>query len=1024
MSRNFHFKKCIATFVTTIFLFAGVYAQQLKVSGVVADSKSQETLPGVNVTVKGTSKGVTTDATGKFSISVAKGSILTFSYLGYTSQDVLASANMMVALDPSATQLNEVVVTALGIKRERKALGFAMQEVKSDELVKTSESNVVSAIQGKVAGVDISQSGSGTGGSAKITIRGNRSLSGSNEPLWIVDGVPFNDNQSTAGGEWGGVDRAGAAYDINPQNIESISVLKGPNAAALYGARAANGAIVITTKKGTKGQNGLGVDYNGGVTFSKAAYFLDQQTKYGQGSGGNYDNTSGLSWGSEMKGQSLVAWNGKTIPYTAQTNRINDFFRTGVAQTHNVAFSGGNDKGSFRASIGDDNDEGIFTTQKVQKGNYDLKADYQINKFLTIDTKISYSSTNGINRPQMGNYSVMSYLNSMPMNIRTEDLQPGYTIDPATGNHIEQNFKGPNANYRNPYFLQAQSTNEDWRYRTFGYIAGTIKFSDHLSLRLKHGIDFYRERIEEYTKYNDNVYSSNSPSMAITENFFKEQNSEFLLTYTQKLSDFSTSFSVGGNKMNTYTESLYGSSGQLGMEGAYFLNLGTNKNTYNGYSEKEIQSLYAFSQIGYKDYLYLDITARNDWSSTLPANNRSYFYPSVSLSGIVSEMTKLPEWVSFFKLRGSWAMVGKDTDPYQLYSTFDTSSGQFKYIQAGKPTILKNSNLKPENTNSWELGSDIRFFQNRLGLDITYYNTNTINQVLPVDVDQSTGYSQKYINAGKISNKGLELMINTVPIKTKDLTVNLDFNFASNKTKIVSLDPEVKEYTFGEISSGPKVVGDEGGELGDILDRKYERNAAGKIIVDADGLPKLTELKSVIGNLQPDWTGSVKLGADYKGLFFSTLFSIRQGGTIVSLSEQYAAAAGTALRTQDRSPLVVPNSVNIDGTPNTKQVSAQDYWQRVSGTGEEFAYNASFVKLKELAIGYSLPAKLLQKVPYQCFRSVRISFVGRNLFYLSKHTPGTVPDGSNLNRTIFAQAFDFAPVPNVRTYGFSLNVGF
>ncbi|WP_320019233.1 SusC/RagA family TonB-linked outer membrane protein [Labilibaculum manganireducens] len=1004
---------------------SSVSATQQVVTGAVTEDSGMS-LPGVSVVVKGTTTGTVTDIDGKFEITVPEStSILVFSFVGMQTQEITVGSQSVinVVMTVNALEVAEVVVTALGIKREKKALGYSVQDIKSDEITQGADANLASALEGKIAGVQINQSGGGVGGSSRIEIRGASSLTGNNAPLWVVDGVPFNDSrEGEDAGVFGGVDKSGAAFDINPDDIESVSVLKGPNAAALYGSRAGNGVILVTTKKGKKNA-GLGIAYSGSVTISEAAYFLDMQDKFGQGTEGVYDKNGTSSWGPEMKGQMLESWTGEMIPYEAQTNRIEDFTRTGVSQKHNLSFTGGNEDGSYRASMGKDISNGIYDGHKVEKMNFDLRADYNINPWLNIDTKVSYMNTKGKERPEMGFYSYMSYFNQMPMNIRTQDLKPGY--DMVGGNHVEKLYTTSNASFRNPYFLQDQQSYQDERYRTFGYFAANMKLTSDLKLRLKYGLDYYREDAQSMYKYADNVYS-NHPDYNTMERFFKEENYEFLLSYNKDLSeDFAVSLNVGGNKMYTTTENLSSKSGKLPSEGNYFLGYGTNISSSESISEEEVQSIYGFGQVAYKNMLFLDFTARNDWSSTLPDDNNSYFYPSVSVSGVLSEMVEMPSWITYAKLRGSWAQVGKATDPYKTSMLYTIGTGNFNLLKGSVPSILVNPDLKPEISSSTEFGFDVRMFNNRIGIDFTLYDENTQNQIMPVDMDQSAGYQQKLINAGKISNKGVEIMLSTTPIKTKDFTLDLNFNFAANTTKVKELDADLKEYRFGDINGSPMVVGIEGEKLGDIKGYKYRRNDAGAILVDSEGLPMRTEQLEVIGNLQADWTGSIGLKADYKGLYVSALLSIQQGGDIVSITEKGAVGAGTAKRTAEnnRNPYTV-NGFTEGGVANAKSATAEKYWGRISSIDEEFVYDASYMKLKEVAVGYSIPQSFLSKIGKNPIKTARISIVGRNLFYFYKDTPGTAPDASAYSSRFEASAFDFSPVPATRTYGFSLNLGF
>lgn len=999
-------------------------ATQKLITGTVTE-ESGMSLPGVSIVVKGTTQGTVTDIDGKFEISVpSDASVLSFSFVGMETQEITVGSQSVinVVMRSDALQVEEVVVTALGIKREKKALGYAVQDVKADELTQAGNADLVSSLQGKVAGVQINQSGGGVGGTSRIEIRGASSLSGNNEPLWVVDGVPFDNGNGRDGSIWGGTSRAGGAFDLNPEDIESVSILKGPNAAALYGERGGNGVVLVTTKKGSRGK-GLGIDYSGSVTFSEAAYMLDLQDKYGQGSNGEYDKNSTSSWGPEMTGQMLESWTGETIAYEAQKDRLKDFTKTGITQKHNLSFTGGNDEGAYRVSLGKDIMNGIYEDHKVEKLTFDLRADYDINNWLNVDTKVSFFQTEGNERPEIGNYSYVSYFNTMPMNIRNQDLAPGYNM--ISGQHVEKLYTTANANYRNPYFLQNQTTNYDEKNRTFGYVAANIKINSDLKAKLKYGMDFYQFSAVEGYLFADNVDSSR-PNYNPSQSNFKEENYEFLLSYNKDINeDFTIGVNVGANSMKRFSKTLSSTSGRLTSEGDFFLGAGSNINASESINESEVRSIYGFGQVAYKNMVFLDMTARNDWSSTLTASDasydNSYFYPSLSLSGIVSEMTELPKWVSFAKVRGSWAKVGKATDPYQTSQNYTIGNWNYGLSTGNVSSKQVVQDLKPEISTSWEVGADVRLFNNRLGFDFTYYNEDTKNQILPVPTVQSSGYDLRLINAGLITNKGVELMVSTVPVKSKDLTVGLDFNFAKNKGILEELAEGVPEYDFGM-----GVMGIPGEKLGVIRGSIYNRSEAGEIIVDENGLMTLAQGDDhIIGNIQPDWTGSISLNVDYKGLFFSALVSVQQGGDILSSSEQGATSAGTAERTTENNRMsFFVDGVTADGGVNNVIISAEEYWRQLSKVDEEFLYDASHMKLKELVIGYNIPKSILNKIPHNPVKSVRVSLVGRNLLYFYKHTPGTAPDASAYSTDFAAQAYDFSPVPATRTYGFSLNVGF
>lgn len=1035
MSRTCRNKRLSTTKFAVVFIlmlsaFVGAASginDQSALKGKVTDELDAP-LPGVTILIKGTTNGTITDFDGNYVLSsVKENDIVVFSFIGMVNQEFTYSgqATIDVKLLTNTQEMDEVVVTALGIKRSKKALGYAAQDVKSEDLMVTGDANITSALSGKIAGVQISETAGGAGSNSRVEIRGTSSLSGSDGPLWVVDGVPFDSGNSSDAGIWGGTSRAGGSFDLNPEDIESISVLKGPNAAALYGERGGNGVIMVTTKKG-KRNSGLGITYSGNVTISDAAYFLDLQDQYGQGNNGVYDKNGTSSWGAKMEGQLLESWTGETIPYEAQTNRIEDFTRTGVSQNHSVSVSGGNEEGSFRSSIGQSRIEGIFEDNDVEKLNFDLKADYDINKWLNVDTKLSYFRTEGQERPQIGNYSYMSYFNAMPMNIRSVDLAPGYDI--IGGEHVEKLYTTANANYRNPYFLQAQTTNQDQKDRLFGYIAANLQLTKDLTAKLKYGLDTYRFGATNGFLYGDNV-NATKPNYNTSEKYFKEENYEYLVSYNKDINedwDFGASF--GGSSMNRYYEILSASSGLLASENDYFLGNGTNISASESFNETEVRSMYGFANVAYKNMIFLDVTGRNDWSSTLTASSgnfdNSYFYPSVGLSGIVSEMADLPKWVTFAKVRGSWAKLGKSADPYQTSTDFTVGTGNYNLLTSSVPNNLVIQDLKPEMSTSYEVGMDLRFFNGRIGLDATYYYEETENQILNVDVAQSTGYTTRVVNAGLITNRGIEVLLTTVPVQTKNFKMGLDFNIAHNKGIMEELVDGVPEYKFGDFNGGTEVMAIPGEKLGIIRGSKYIRNDAGTIVVGSDGLPTYEE-QQILGDVQPDLTGSIGLNASYKGVHFNALFSGQIGGEIISVTEAAATASGNAERTtaMGRIDMYTPG-VLADGSANTTLVSSQEYWGAIANIDEEFVYDASYLKLKEVALGYNLPKSLLDMIPTNPISSVRISLVGRNLFYIYKDTPGTVPDAGAYSTSYFAKAFDFAPTPATRTYGFSLNVKF
>ncbi len=1025
--RKFQFLSILMLIILCNFTFA-----QKTVTGTVTDASDNLPLPGVNIIVKGTTNGITSDIDGKYSITVKdEATVLVYSFIGYTDKEVAVAnrAIINVALESSATGLDEVVVTALGIKKEKKSLGYSMQELKSDKLNSTMNSTVSGALQGKVAGVQISSSGSGVGGASKITIRGNSSMTGNNEPLWVVDGIPLDDSQtgSSSVSEFGtsenrGVDRSGGASDINPDDIASISVLKGPNAAALYGSRAANGVIIVTTKKGTS--KGVGVRYNGSLTLDFIADQFEYQNTYGQGDGGVFSTTSINSWGPKMSGQLINNWveGGEQYKMEAQEDRLTDFYRDyGVSQNHNISIDKATKDYSVVFSLGRAVNKGIYPGSQIEKNSYNIRANAKITDKLTIDSKLNYIHTEGENRPTQGLYGAMAQFLQMPRNIRTTDLDPGYN---SMKQHI--NWVGPNATARNPYFQKYRDGNRDVRDRLIGFVSASYAFTDNLRFTLRHGMDYHRTKVELMIKDGYRGIDDSELGYWLSETNFREENTDFLLAFSDKFGDFSISANAGGNIMKKSTDALNGRSGKLAIDGAFFLSNGTVPVISNSLSEQEVQSFYAFGQIGYKDYLYLDITGRNDWSSTLSKDNHSFFYPSVSLSVVATDAMKtygmdVPNWLTFAKLRSSYAFVGNSANPYQLVETMTVTQGinGANIVVPGTEKAL--ADLKPEQTKSLEFGLDLKMLDNRFGFDFTYYNATTVNQIMGVPVPPSSGYIRKTINAGEIENKGFEFMIYTVPFKTEDFTWSLDFNFSKNETFVNELDVITKEQVLGTSVQMVNMKAVEGEKFGEIYGRMYRRDDNGNIIVGADGVPLYDDDKRV-GNVQADWTGSLSSTIDYKGFSLGLVFDIKQGGDIVSVTESIAAAVGNAKITEDRKDFVFAG-VTETGAANTKSITTEQFYSAVGGrygVAEEFVYDASYVKLRELSLGYNIPKSFLTK---SGITSAKLSIVGRNLFYLQNNLPGTTPEGGN-DRSLSSKAYDLASQPLTRTVGFNLSIKF
>ena len=1039
-----------------------------KITGKVLD-EAQQPMIGVTVAVKGSTTRAVTDIDGNYQLQTSETApVLQFSYLGYKTKEVKASGKdaITTTMDVDSKALDEVVVTALGIKRDKKMLGYSVQDIKSDALNTTGDPSVVGALSGKVAGLQMNTASTGLGGSTKITIRGNSSLTDNNQPLWIVDGVPFSDNNTSNASAYGGYDRGGTSLDINPDDIESISVLKGPNAAALYGSRAGNGVILVTTKKGAN-KSGFGVSYNGNFTWSSVSQAIKMQNRFGQGSNGavNYKrNASGdieglngeLSFGPELDGHEEYNWYGTKSPYQYTGDKLRDYFKTGFSQFHTVALGNNSEKGHYRLSIGYNDNKGLFKNETLDKLSIDLNAGTVVNKYLSLDGKISLSHMKACNRPLLGLNGEVAQLLLIPGNVSLRSLEENQSSE----TQIHRNWFGPNQHYSNPYYVRHRYKNSDERWRAFGYYGANINLLDNLKLNAKYSFDYYRTRLQTSDlSLADQAISTGTSTWQekITtdgmqrgeENHFEHNIQMLLLGNNQLTPKLRVDYSLGGNVMYQKYELFQGGVQNMLNKDVWVYNTGGKlvSGGDNGFN-RAMYSVFASAQLAYSEYLSLDLTARNDWSSTLPKGQNSFFYPSASISFMFSDFMKsidkpLPSWVTFAKIRTSLAQVGKDPSPYNLYNTrkFEFESGIRKPVVN---TIKMNDMLKPEIKTSYELGLDMKFLNNRLGFDFTYYYSVTRNQSMLVDA--AAPWSQQWVNAGKILNRGVEMMVYTTPIQTKDLTFNLNMNFAHNRSIVKELVPGVQRIYFNGDNNMPVRVGAVvGGKLGDIYaNNLMKRNDAGQVIVNAQGLPQPATgngnleqylLSNPIGNIQPDLLMSVTPSLTFKGISLTAMFDMRFGGSIMSVSEGMATSVGTSERTLNRGEykeisgvkdyyMVVPG-VKEDGSINDIPVSAQAYYSTIGiyksqkGYAEEFIHSASYIKLKELSLGYSFPQRMLKKTP---FTALKLSFVARNLCFLMKHTPGN-PDGG-YDTTMFSQALDFAAVPYTRTFGFSINVGF
>ena len=898
--------------------------QDTKVTGTVEDEFGP--VAGASVVIKGTTTGTMTDMDGHFTLEgVKKGDIIQISFIGFATQDIpyTGQATLNVKLAEDAQKLDEVVVTALGMKRDKKALGYAMQELKGDELLSSREPNLANSLSGKVSGLQIVRSSNGVGGSSKIVLRGNNSLTGSNQPLIVVDGTPMDNFTGGVDDVWGnsGADMGNGLSDINPEDIESMTVLKGASAAALYGSRAGNGVILITTKSGKKNE-GLGITVNAGITTESIFLKPDLQNSFGQGSVGAYDNQSRLSWGPKAEGQMVSDWLGRQVPLKTYDN-IDAFFNTGTSFNEGVSFQQNIKGTSVFSSINRSDDAGITPESKLNKTNITLRATTFLDEAekWKIDAKVNYINMNAHNRPIQGvnPSNAFNTIYNLPRSLNVADFKQD--VD-EQGNMIWWDAsKNPQ---ENPYWVTKYRQNNDTRNRLLGNIALKYAPTNWFDIELRGGTDYYT------TTKNEKVYAggNTTPSGLYNEGSetFYENNYSFLATARKdNLIDRLGGFvSFGGNLMMQKRTKMNASAGELLVPNLFSLNNGINKPTVTSeLIRRKMNSLYGSLQLNWDGYLFLDVTARNDWSSTMSKANRSYFYPSVSLSGVISDMVpklggQMPEWFTFAKVRASYAEVGNDLDPYQLYNNFTVGKDENGNTTSAPGNVLFDSTVRSELIKSWEAGFDVRFFNNRLGLDAAWYKTNATRQLLNLPMDPFSGYSSRKVNAGNIQNEGIEISLNGAILDNpKGLSWNSTAQFSLNRNKIIDLYPGVTLYDIKTLDA-IQIVAVQGSYYGDIYGQTFQRVEDkndpnyGKIIVGEDGLPLITTGKSKVGNQSPDWMLGWTNSFAYKGFNLSFLVDFRIGGDLYSATASNLYVRGNAAGTVvngNRQDFVVPNSV-------------------------------------------------------------------------------------------------------------------
>lgn len=1059
-------------------------AQVTTVRGIVTTEEDGEPVIGASVIVKGTSLGTVTDVNGRFELSGLPPSAtrLLISYISLMAKEVAIAPQVSVTLKSDTHLLDEVVVTALGISREKKALGYTAQEVKQNALVQGKDNNLLNSLSGKIAGVRITNT-QGDVGSSRIVIRGETSIAGENQPLFIVDGIPVDNSQLNARSS--GRDFKNAIADLNPEDIKTLTVLKGPNAAALYGARAAHGAIVITTKGGDKRQKGIGITLHSSTQVSFVATLPEFQNLFGQGAGGRFSYVDGKgagvndgvdeSWGPRLDIGLLIPQfdspldadgNRVATPWVSHPNNVRDYFRMGISTNSGISVARGDDKYQFRVGYNYEKQVSIVPDAGTNKTNISLNTDYHLAKWIVVGATANYIVYTAPSLPGSATPSGSNVRSNSPMlqflwfgrQVDTNSLKADYT----------RNWNS--SYYDNPFWSASYNTQSQERHRLIGDLHAEFRLTDGLNVRFRTSTDWYNDRRKSKVKWGSAGAGSPYGSYAEDAYTVKENNTEVLATYIKQLNkNWGIDALLGFNVRNKQYENNYQAAPRLAVADLYTL---TNSRdpliSSNDFYRLRQYGLYGSIQLDYRRWAFLNITGRNDWSSTLPVDNNSYFYPSVTASVLLSEAFGWrSKAVNYLKIRGGWSQVGADANPYQLATVFTSETAFNGNPLQSSSTIGMNPNLKPEKTSSIEAGFEAAFWDNRLCLDFTYYKTDSRNQILKLATTAASGYTSQVRNAGHIRNRGYEIQLGAVPIQTsKGFRWNLDLNYGANSSKVVKLDDEGLITSYQLYSSGIQILASVGEAYGTLFGTSYVRDANGNVVVDANGLPKISTTNKTLGKFTPDWTGGISNTFSYRSLSLSFLIDASVGGSIFSNTNKtgkytgvlantlsgrnaehgglwyYTDAMGNNVRLSEspsysvssdglyyaqvngQSTRVYQDGIMVEGvtesgSKNEEVVSAEKYYHRIYSIAEANVYDASYVKLREVALSYRLPRLWTQKLHLQ---EASVTLTGRNLWTIYKSVPNIDPESALTTGN--AQGVEAYSLPTTRSFGVNLSVKF
>ncbi len=1054
------------------------FSQNQQITGKVVDG--EEPVIGASIFNRSIETGVITDANGSFQLLASIGDAIEVSFLGYESIVFKVDQRKSYEIDLSSFvfDLNEVVVTALGLERESKALGYSVQQLQAEKLNQVKSVNFLDNLSGKLAGVTISQGATGVGSTSKISIRGEASFT-NNNPLFVVDGIPINNNTiynftNEAAAGFQEVDFGNGAMEVNPDDIASVTVLKGPSAAALYGTRASNGVIIINTKDGSESE-GLGITINS-TTFVDRAFQLPQfQNLFGQGNSGQFEFVDGLgggindnitySYGPRLDAGLLIPQfdspvilaNGQTVrggdvavhgglpitptPFVSNPDNLKDFYETGVTSINSIALAGAYQKGNYRFSFTDLRSESIIPGVNLDRKTAAVRTQFRPSDRFKISTGINYVNSQSDNRPGSGygseniNYSLVAWLGRQSnLNSLRDYWQPG--LEDVQQYSFNYTF------FDNPYFILLENRNSFNRDRVFGNISAKYDFSENLSLTLRSGMD-YSDELRRFRRAFSSNRFRNGGYAEHTVNF-REINTDFLLNYKNQFGVFSLDMSVGGNRMDQWASTVQTQATSLAQPGIFKLsNAASPLEIFEQDARKRINSIYGIAKLGYKNILFVDITGRNDWSSALAtptnASNTSFFYPSVSTSLVLSQILDLPDFVSFAKLRASWAQVGNDTNPFQTAGVFLAQTPFNSQPTFSEQSFIPNSALKPEQTSSIEFGADVRFLDDRIGLDITYYNALTENQILSLPIAISSGYDEQVLNGGAVRSKGVEVLLNVMPVRTRNFRWNAFFNFSTNRARVESLPDETQRLTlaftrvYDNTNQTVWYQVREGDRIGDMWGTGYLRNENGDFVISENGRYIVDNTLKKLGNYNPDFILGFSNQFQYKNINLGFVFDWRQGGVLVSRTQALAGVGGQLIETADRPEdgIVAPGVVNT-GTvaspnyvPNTTAISAESFYRQFYDRNHEEnnTYDASYLKLRELNLGYTFSKTSLKDSFLKGLESLSINLIGRNLFAISD-IPHFDPEQIAVQGQNIVSGVEDMSYATTRSFGLSIGLGF